>query len=80
METLEFSQLIICIFLYVSMQFVESVSFSSKVAGKLSNNLSTGVTIQHTIYQTSRIFLPFLLLFLSVLIETGFLLFFFVGI
>ena len=40
METLEFSQLIICIFLYVSMQFVESVSFSSKVAGKLSNNLS----------------------------------------
>jgi len=71
MGILEYNYLIICIILYISMQFVESISFSAKIAGKLTDNLSSGVTIQHTIYQTSRIFLPFLLLFLSFLIETG---------
>ena len=53
------------------MQFVETVSFGSRLAGKLVNRLSLGTTLQHSIYVTSRLFLPPLLLSLSFLIESG---------
>ena len=53
------------------MQFVETVSFGSRLAGKLVNRLSLGTTLQHSIYVTSRLFLPPLLLSLSYLIESG---------
>jgi hypothetical protein len=53
------------------MQFIETVSFASRVAGKLVNRLSLGTTLQHSIYVTSRLFLPPLLLSLSFLIESG---------
>jgi len=54
------------------MQFIETVSFGSRLAGKLVNRLSLGTTLQHSIYVTSRVFLPPLLLSLSFLIESGF--------
>jgi len=53
------------------MQFIETVSFGSRVAGKLTNNLSLGTTLHHSIYVASRLFLPPLLLSLSFLIESN---------
>ena len=50
--------------------FIESVSFGSRVAGKLANRLSLGTTLQHSIFTVSRLFLPPLLLSLSFLIES----------
>jgi hypothetical protein len=41
------------------------------VAGKLTNRLALGTTIQHSIFTVSRIFLPPLLLSLSFMIETN---------
>jgi hypothetical protein len=52
------------------MQFIENVSFGSRVAGKLANRLSLGTTLQHSIFTVSRLFLPPLLLSLSFLIES----------
>jgi len=53
------------------MQFIETVSFASRLAGKLVNRLALGTTLQHSIYVTSRLFLPPLLLSLSLMIESG---------
>ncbi len=53
------------------MQFIETVSFGSRLAGKLVNRLSLGTTLQHSIFVTSRLFLPPLLLSLSFLIESN---------
>jgi len=53
------------------MQFIETVSFGSRLAGKLVNRLSLGTTLQHSIYIASRLFLPPLLLSLSFLIESN---------
>ncbi|MDB4026797.1 lipid II flippase Amj family protein [Candidatus Thioglobus sp.] len=53
------------------MQFIETVSFGSRLAGKLVNRLSLGTTLQHSIFVASRLFLPPLLLSLSLLIESG---------
>ena len=61
---------LIALFCYVCMQFIESVSFGSRVAGKLANRLSLGTTLQHSIFTVSRLFLPPLLLSLSFLIES----------
>jgi hypothetical protein len=61
---------LIALLCYVLMQFIESVSFGSRVAGKLVNRLSLGTTLQHSIFTTSRLFLPPLLLSLSFLIES----------
>lgn len=61
---------LIALFCYVCMQFIESVSFGSRVAGKLANRLSLGTTLQHSIFTISRLFLPPLLLSLSFLIES----------
>ena len=63
--------LIIAVFCYTFMQFIETVSFGSRVAGKLVNRLSLGTTLQNSIYVTSRLFLPPLLLSLSFLIESS---------
>ena len=52
------------------MQFVETVSFGSRLAGKLTNRLSLGTTLQHSFFVSSRLFLPPLLLSLSYLIES----------
>ena len=54
------------------MQFIETVYFASRLAGKLVNRLALGTTLQHSIYVASRLFLPPLLLSLSLLIESGF--------
>jgi len=61
---------LIALFCYVLMQFIENVSFGSRVAGKLANRLSLGTTLQHSIFTVSRLFLPPLLLSLSFLIES----------
>ena len=53
------------------MQFIETVSFGSRVAGKLTLRLSLGTTLQHSIFTISRLFLPPLLLSLSFLIESN---------
>jgi hypothetical protein len=62
---------LIALFCYTFMQFIETVSFGSRLAGKLTNRLSLGTTLQHSIFVTSRLFLPPLLLSLSFLIESG---------
>jgi hypothetical protein len=62
--------ILIALFCYTSMQVIESVSFASRLAGKLTNRLSLGTTLQTTIFVTSRLFLPPLLLSLSFLIES----------
>ena len=62
---------LIALFCYTTMQFIETVSFGSRVAGKLTNRLSLGTTLQHSIFVTSRLFLPPLLLSLSFLIESN---------
>ena len=55
---------------YVLMQFIETVSFSSRVAGKLTGKLALGTTLQHSIFTMSRLFLPPLLLAISYMIES----------
>ena len=62
---------LIVLFCYIFMQFIETVSFGSRLAGKLVNRLSLGTTLQHSIYIASRLFLPPLLLSLSFLIESN---------
>jgi hypothetical protein len=62
---------IIALLCYAAMQFIETVSFGSRVAGKLVNRLSLGTTLQYSIFVTSRLFLPPLLLSLSFLIESN---------
>jgi hypothetical protein len=61
---------LIALICYVLMQSIESISFGSRVAGKLVNRLSLGTTLQHSIFTMSRLFLPPLLLSLSFLIES----------
>ena len=56
---------------YAFMQFIETVSFGSRVAGKLVDRLSLGTTLQHSIWTVSRLFLSPLLLSLSFLIESN---------
>ena len=56
---------------YTLIQFIESISFGSRVAGKLTNRLALGTTIQHSIVAISRLFLLPLLLSLSFMIESG---------
>jgi hypothetical protein len=53
------------------MQFIETAAFGSRVAGKLANRPSLGVTLQHSMNIVSRLFLPPLLLSLSFLIESN---------
>ena len=56
---------------YTLIQFIESISFGSRLAGKLTNRLSLGTTIQNSITAISRLFLLPLLLSLSYMIESG---------
>ena len=53
------------------MQFIECAAFGSRVAGKLTNRLALGTTLQTSIFTSSRIFLPPLLLTLSFMIESN---------
>jgi hypothetical protein len=62
---------LIALLCYAAMQFIETVSFGSRVAGKLVKRLSLGTTLQHSIFTISRLFLPPLLLSLSFLIESN---------
>ena len=56
---------------YFLMQSIEMVSISSRVAGKISNNLALGTTLQLSVYTASRFLLvPFLPL-IGYLIESG---------
>ena len=55
---------------YVLMQFIETVSFSSRIAGKLTKSLALGTTIQLSIFTMSRLFLPPLLVAMSYMIES----------
>jgi len=61
---------IIAIVSYVLMQFIETASFASRVAGKLTGKLALGTTLQHSIFTMSRLFLPPLLLAISYMIES----------
>ena len=62
---------LIALLCYVSMQFIETMSFGSRVAGRLVNRLSLGTTLQHSFFTVSRLFLPPLLLSISFLIESN---------
>jgi len=62
---------LIALFCYTFMQFIETVSFGSRVAGKLTNRFALGTTLQHSIFIISRLFLPPLLLSLSFMIESN---------
>ena len=62
---------IVALFSYMLMQFIETASFGSRVAGKLTNRLALGTTLQHSIFTASRLFLPPLLLSLSFMIESN---------
>lgn len=62
---------LIALLSYSFMQFIETVSFGSRLAAKLTGRLSLGTTLQNSIYVASRLFLPPLLLSLSYLIESG---------
>ena len=62
---------LITLLCYALMQFIETVSFTSRVAGKLTNRLALGTTLQHSIFTVSRLFLPPLLLSLSFMIESN---------
>jgi hypothetical protein len=53
------------------MQFIETASFGSRVAGKLTKRPSLGVTLQYSFSTISRLFLLPLLLSLSFMIESG---------
>jgi len=53
------------------MQFIETASSASRVAGKLTNRLSLGVTLQNSSFVISRLFLLPLLFSLSFVIESG---------
>ena len=55
---------------YVLMQFIETVSFSSRIAGKLTKSLALGTTLQLSIFTMSRLFLPPLLVAMSYMIES----------
>ena len=61
---------LLALFCYTFMQFIETVSFGSRLAGKLTDRLSLGTTLQHSIFIASRIFLPPLLMALSFMIES----------
>jgi len=61
---------LIALLCYTLMQFIETASFGSRVAGKLTNRLALGITLQHSIFTASRLFLPPLLLALSFMIES----------
>lgn len=52
------------------MQFIETISFRSRLAGKLANRLTLGKTLQNSIYLASRLFPP-LLLSLSFMIKSS---------
>jgi hypothetical protein len=62
---------LIALFCYALMQFIETVSFGSRVAGKLTGRLALGTTLQTSIFTMSRLFLPPLLLAMSYMIESG---------
>ena len=55
---------------YVLMQFVETVSFSARIAGKLTKSLALGTTLQLSIFTMSRLFLPPILIAMSYMIES----------
>jgi hypothetical protein len=56
---------------YFLMQLIEMASFGSRVAGKMSNSLALGTTMQLSVYTASRFLLvPFLPL-IGYLIESG---------
>ena len=61
--------ILIALVCYTLMQVVESASFASRLAGKITNRLSLGTTLQNTFFVSSRLFLPPLLLTLSFMIE-----------
>jgi hypothetical protein len=63
--------LIVVILSYFLMQLIEMASLGSRVAGKMSNSLALGTTLQLSVYTASRFLLvPFLPL-LGYLIESG---------
>jgi len=63
--------LVVVILSYFLMQLIEMASLGSRVAGKMSNSLALGTTLQLSVYTASRFLLvPFLPL-LGYLIESG---------
>jgi len=61
---------IVAIVSYVLMQFIETASFGSRVAGKLTKKLALGTTLQHSVFTMSRLLLPPLVLAISYMIES----------
>ena len=56
---------------YVMQQTIESISYGARVSGKLTNRLSLGATLQHSIYMGSKLFAVPTALLLAYLIESS---------
>ena len=55
--------------MYSSLHFLDTISMCSNIAGKLTNNISQGAIYQKSISVGARLFLPPVLIILSLLIE-----------
>jgi len=62
---------LIVVFCYIVMHLIETASFGSRAAGRLSKNLALGTTIHYSLYTGSRFMLVFLLPGLGFLVEFG---------
>ena len=63
--------MIISIFSYGLMHAIEIASFGTRVAGRVSDRVALGTTLQQTIYTTSRFLLIPFLPTLGYLVESG---------
>lgn len=66
---IDFLIIFLIIFSYAAMQFIESFSFCSRIAGRIASRLATGITLQNSFYVFSRIFLPLILVLMAFIIE-----------
>ena len=62
---------LIVVISYISMHLIETASFGSRAAGRLSNNFALGTTVHYSLYTGSRFLLIFLLPALGFLVESG---------
>ena len=62
---------LIAVFCYVSMHLIETASFGSRAAGRLSKNFALGTTVHYSLYTGSRFLLIFFLPSLGFLVESG---------
>ena len=59
----------ICVVSYIVSQTIETISFGSRVAGRIASRSALGTTLQQSIFTGSRLFLVLLLPTLAYLVE-----------